>query len=137
MAGAIMFHSLDQAVAALKAAETVGCKVTLLSAHGAAATSGPGWFREVIAKARETCPGVRAEAILHCGDGAGDALAALRAGVAQIALDAPPGVVRRVASIARQQGSRLVKLPDQPVLDLLDEAEPLTACLAWLRDAPK
>ncbi len=137
MAGAIVIYSLDHAVAALKAAETVGCKVTLLSARGAAAASGPGWFREVVAMARQACPQVPVNAILDCGEGAGDALAALRAGVDRIALDAPPAVRRRVASMARQQGSRLVRMPDPPVLDLLDEVAPLTACLAWLQEGRK
>ncbi len=135
MAGPIVCHCLEHAVAALSAAQTLGCPVTLLSAAGAAGTSGPGWFREVIAQARESCPQVPVRAILRCGDHAGHALAALRAGVKEIALDAPPGVRRRVASMARRQGARLVRVPDGPVLDLLDEDAPLAACLNWLESS--
>ncbi len=137
MAGPIVFHTLEQAVAALTAAETTGRKVTLLSASGAAATSGPGWFREVIAAAEKSCPDAKFAAILDCGDLAGHALGALRAGVSAIALDAPAGVRRRVADIARQQGGRLVRPPAPPVLDLLDTEDALAACLEWLQPPPK
>ena len=137
MAGPIVCHSLGHAVAALTAAETLACDVTLLSAAGAAGTSGPGWFREVIAGAREICPRVQVSAILRCGDCAGHALAALRAGVGEIALDGSVAMRRRVASIAKQQGARLVRVPTTPALDLLDEAAPLEACLDWLRRSAK
>ncbi|MHA1570428.1 MAG: hypothetical protein ACTSWM_01305, partial [Alphaproteobacteria bacterium] len=118
---------------ALTAAETLGCPVTLLSAVGSAGATGPGWFREVIAQARETCPQAQSRAILRCGDCAGHALAALRAGVEEIALDAAAPVRRRVASMARQLGARLVRVPAEPVLDLIDEGAPLAACLNWLQ----
>jgi len=80
----IIVHSLDQAVAALKAAARTGRPIVLSSAPDAGIYAGPGWFGAVVAAAREAVPDARFSAILDCGDQAGAALAAIRAQIERV-----------------------------------------------------
>ncbi len=130
----IVVHSLDHARAALAAAAAAGGGVILLSAPGAAAYAGAGWFREVVARARDEFPDVPMTAILDCGDAVGIALGALRAGVAAISLTAPDPVRKKVVAIARQHGARLIERPTGPCLDLADHADALAASQRWVRN---
>lgn len=78
---AFTVHDADQALAVLAAADAVGRPVLLLSPPGAAAFLGAGFFRALADRARAVHPGADALFILDCADAAGDAMAALRAGV--------------------------------------------------------
>ena len=132
-APAIVVHSPAQAVAALEAAAEAGKPVLLLSAADAGLSAGAGWWREMIAAARDsvpaapaaapgTAPGAaRAEALLDCGDDAGAAQAALRAGIAAIVFTGRADVAERLADIARQHGSRLCRERPEAALDLGDD----------------
>ena len=130
--GPIIIHNLAHARAAITAAAELGVPVALHSAPDAAGYAGPGWFREVVALAHAEAPAAQVSAQLDCGAEPGHALAALRAGVAAVALAAPPGVRAKVAAIARQYGAQLVKPTIAPCLDLLDVADAVAACRAWL-----
>src|SRR3954469_16981665 len=118
---AIVVHSLAHAVAALQAAAEAGRPVLLLSAVDAGLSSGAGWWRQVIAAARDSVPAVQAAALLDCGDDAGAAQAALRAGVEAIVFSGPVEVAERLADIARQRERRVLTERPSPALDLGDD----------------
>ena len=112
---AVVIHGLPDARAAL----APGLPVTLLSASGAALFGGCLWWREVVARARAESPGVEVHAILDCADASGQAMAALRIGVAHLVLwEEAPGWGAVAAIAASQGGEVLVKPP--PALDLAD-----------------
>ena len=79
---AAIVHGADDARLAL----SIGLPVTLLSAPGAALYAGCGWWRALVRQALAAFPEVPAEDILDCGDGAGQALAALRIGQQRLVL---------------------------------------------------
>lgn len=127
---AIVFHGLDQAMAALAAAAALGVPVTLLSAPGAASYAGAGWFRAVVEQAQAAHPDAEAVALLDCGDQPGHALAALREGVTAIRFS---GITAdKIEDIAARYGARMVR--DRPEsLDLQEvSGDPIAACRAWL-----
>lgn len=130
---AVTFLNLDQAEAALQAAQSLDTRVTLLSAPDAAASVGPGWFDAVVALASQRVPEAEFDAVLDCGAAAGDALAALRHGVKVIRYSGANQVA--ISEIAEQQGAFV--LQERPVsLDLSDAAQAgqdlATACREWL-----
>lgn len=100
----IVVHALAHAVAALSAAAEAGRGITLISAPDAAIYAGPGWFREMIAAARVAAPAARCASVLDCGDDAGAAQAAIRAGVEAIVFTGRADVAERLADIAGRQG---------------------------------
>jgi hypothetical protein len=120
-APAIVVHSLGHAVAALQAAAEAGVPVLLLSAVDAGLSAGAGWWREVVAAARDSVPAARAGALLDCGDDAGAAQAALREGVEEIVFSGRDEVRERLADIARGRGSRVYRNRPPAALDLVDD----------------
>jgi acyl-CoA reductase-like NAD-dependent aldehyde dehydrogenase len=116
----IVVHGLAHAVAALQAAAEAGKKVTLLSAPDAGIAGGPGWWREMIAAAREQVPAAHCASLLDCGDDAGAAQAAIRGGVEAIVFTGRADVAERLADIAAQRGARLVTERPEAALDLAD-----------------
>jgi len=91
----------------------------LLSAPGAAGFLGPGAWRALVALA----PGY--PDALCCGDAAGDALAALRAGCRVLVLEAACPAFAAVAGAAAEVGA--VLLPARPAaleLDVIDLRRP-------------
>ena len=120
-APAIVVHSLGHAVAALQAAAEAGVPVLLLSAVDAGLSAGAGWWREVVAAARDSVPAARADALLDCGDDAGAAQAALREGVEEIVFSGHDEVRERLADIARGRGSRVHRNRPPAALDLVDD----------------
>ncbi|HWB51233.1 MAG TPA: hypothetical protein VG651_19125 [Stellaceae bacterium] len=105
--------------------------MVLLSAPDAGIYAGAGWFTALADAARAAVPDARVSAILDCGDDAGAAQAALRAGVAAIVFTGRPDVAERLAGIAASRGARL--LTRRPVADL-DLAAEFFADAATLRD---
>jgi hypothetical protein len=124
-APAIVVHSLGHAVAALQAAAEAGAPVLLLSAVDAGLSAGAGWWREVVAAARDSVrsspSGARVGALLDCGDDAGAAQAALRQGIEAIVFSGPDEVRERLADIARQRGGRVHRARPPAALDLGDD----------------
>jgi hypothetical protein len=117
----IIIHSLAHAVAALSAAAEAGRPVSLLSARDAGISAGPGWWREVIAAARETVPAAQSTSLLDCGDDAGAAQAAIRAGIEGIIYTGRADIAERLLDIAGQRGIRLVTVRPEAALDLETE----------------
>jgi hypothetical protein len=117
----VVVHALAHAVAALTAAARCGRPVALMSAVDAGIGGGPGWWRELVAAARRAAPAARATAALDCGDDAGAAQAALRAGVEVVIFTGCAQTARRLADIARQRGATLVTERPPAALDLGDD----------------
>lgn len=128
---AIVFHSIEHLNAALTAAQETGVELTLLTAPGAAAYLGAGWFREAVAAALAAHPDTRATMLLDCGERPGDALAAFRAGVPGVIFTGRADVADKLEHLARAHGA--VFRRNRPAAhDLLDTTDPLEACRRWL-----
>ncbi len=127
----VIIHSLDHARAALAAAAALDLPVTLLSASGAAAYAGAGWFDAVLRQAAAAVPSANFTAVLDCGDRADLVQAALRQGLRNVAYAGPKELARRLADIAGAQGATL-HLARPEALDLRDVADPERACRDWL-----
>lgn len=114
---AVIVHGLADARAALVAAAEAGCGVTLLSARGAAGYAGFGWWRALIATARDAVPGVPVEDVLDCDDLAGIAVEALHAGCRAIVFTGPEEQAAQLAALAEVCGARMLREPPS-ALDL-------------------
>lgn len=114
---AVIVHGLEDAVAALAAAAASGCGVTLLSAPGAAGYAGLGWWRALVAAAREAAPGVAVEDLLDCGDLAGIAVEALHAGCRAIVFTGNVAQAEQLGALAEACGARMLRSAP-PALDL-------------------
>jgi acyl-CoA reductase-like NAD-dependent aldehyde dehydrogenase len=114
----IIVHSLAHAVAALGAAAVAGRPITLASAPDAGIYAGPGWFGALVAAAREAVPAAQCAAVLDCGDDAGAAQAAIRAGIEAIVFTGRRDVAERLADIAGERGARVLTAHPVPALDL-------------------
>jgi delta 1-pyrroline-5-carboxylate dehydrogenase len=114
----IIAHSLAHAVAALRAAAEAGREIVIASAPDAGRYAGPGWWRELVAAARAGVPAAKATALLDCGDDAGAAQGAIRAGVEGIVFTGRTDVAARLADIAGQRDATLVTSRPEPALDL-------------------
>ena len=117
-ASVIIIHSLAHAVAALSAAADAGRPIVLASPPDAGIYAGPGWFREVMGAARPAVPEARSTALLDCGEDAGAAMAAIRAGVEAIVFTGPAELAARLADIAAQAGVRLLTERPAAILDV-------------------
>jgi hypothetical protein len=126
----VIFHGPGHVRAAMTAAQEAGTAIVLQSADSAAAYMGAPFFQEFISMAREEFPGVEVVGVLDCGADPGFALAAIREGIDRVRIDTAPDVRAAIADIAAQSGSAIDD-GSEPVLDLLDEADPLAACKAW------
>jgi fructose/tagatose bisphosphate aldolase len=115
---AIVIHSLAQAVAALSAAAEAGRPVVIASAPDAGIYAGPGWFREVLHGAHEAVPMAQFSSLFDCGDDAGAAMAALRAGLEAILFTGRDDMAARLVDIAAQAGARLATERPTAALDL-------------------
>ncbi len=115
----IIIHDLDHARWALAVARTAGRVVTLESPAGAAGWQGIGWWLALLTAIRVQFPDVTFASVLDCGDAPGLALAALRAGVPEVRLEAEPPVLAKIAGIAEQTGGRVGENPGGRALDLL------------------
>ena len=123
---AVVVHGFDQARAAL----APGLPVLLLSAAGAAAYAGAGWWRAMIEAALENHSDPAPDA-LDCSDLAGRALEALHVGCRIIILHpcpAYPAIVERAAPA--------LVLPARPAALDLDHPGAHRRLEAWLRAGP-
>ncbi|WP_207476748.1 hypothetical protein [Arenibaculum pallidiluteum] len=127
----ILVHGSAEVRAALGAAASLGVGVRLCSAPGAGCHGGGAWFRALIEDGRREFPEVPVTAVLDCADRPGAALAALRAGVPDVALAGKPDLLERVRAIAEAQGARL-HTPCAGGLDLRGRRDALEACRLWL-----
>ncbi len=112
-------HSLTQAVGAASAAAEAGHAVVIASAADAGISAGPGWFKAVIDAVRETAPTAEFSAVLDCGDDAGAAQGAIRAGIDAVVFTGREDVAARLQAIAEESNSRILTERPQPAHDLL------------------
>src|SRR5258708_22861117 len=115
---AFIVHSLAHAVAVLTAAAETGRPVLLLSPPDAGISAGPGWFRAMIGAAHAAVRAAGFTAILDCGDDAGAAQAAIRAGIEAVIFIGRPDVATRLADIAKQRGMALCTVRPPAAVDL-------------------
>lgn len=127
----VVFHDLGQARAAARAARAAGARLVLHSPAGAIRVFGPMMFREMVDALRREFPRLPVDSVLDCGDAAGRALGAIRAGVDAVRVDADPAVRARLAGIAEAHAVRIVEEP-LPALDLALVSDPDAACRAEL-----
>jgi hypothetical protein len=123
---AVIVHGLEMAHLAL----APGRPVTLLSAEGAAAYAGVGWWQALVGQARASYPATPMQDILDCGDAAGRALEALRARQVLLVLRADPRIWDDIAGRAAAQGGVLLR-EAPPALDLAQRGAVLRLA-AWL-----
>jgi len=114
----IIVHSLAHAIAALNTAAEQGRAVVLASAPDAGIYAGPGWFGALVNVARRAVPTAQATALLDCGDDAGAAQAAIRAGIEGIVFTGRAEIAARLADVAGQRGALLLTTRPEPALDL-------------------
>jgi hypothetical protein len=101
------------------AAAEAGCAVVIASAADAGIYAGPGWFKAVIDAVREAAPTAQFSAVLDCGDDAGAAQGAIRAGIEGIVFTGRKDAASRLAAIAQESNSRILTERPQPAHDLL------------------
>lgn len=109
-------HALSHAVTVLEAA--AARPVILVSAPDAGIYAGPGWFKALIDTARTAAPNATFKAILDCGDDAGAAQGAIRAGIDAVIFTGRIDVAERLAAIAAASGAQLLSTRPEPLLDL-------------------
>jgi hypothetical protein len=126
-------HSLSQAKAAVSAAAERNLAVTLVSAPGAAAFAGAGWFAALIRAARESQPQADVAGI-DCGPRADLVQAAFREKLAQAVFTGDARQVRPLREIARQWQAQILRRRPK-ACDLRHAADPAAACRAWLDKA--
>jgi acyl-CoA reductase-like NAD-dependent aldehyde dehydrogenase len=132
VSGRIIVHSLAQARAAVAAAGVLGVPVTLESAAGAGGYAGPLWFKALIDAACAAYPAAAVSAVLDCGDEAGTALGALRAGIGRVRFTGSAATRERIAAIAASLGATLEGEATGTALDLLEARDPEAAARAFL-----
>ncbi len=72
----------------------------------------------LVKAARDAVPAARFTTLLDCGDDAGAAQAAIRAGIEGIVFTGPAEIAGRLADIAGRKGARLVTARPAALLDL-------------------
>ncbi len=125
-------HDIDHARMAVRAAREDRAPVSLLSAPGAAAYLGPGYFHALVEIVAAEYPAVPVTGILDCGDAAGYAMAALREGVDTVIFTGPEEVRRKLVAIADDAAAVLAG-PPRDAIDLAGAADPEAVCLAAIR----
>ena len=101
---AVVVHGLADARLAL----AIGRPVTLLSAPGAACYAGCGWWRAMVAAAREAFPDAETTDVLDCLDHTGRAIEALRHGLRCLVLLPSAPARDDVAARAETLGATLL-----------------------------
>jgi len=124
-------HSLPQAKAAVSAAAERKIAVTLLSAPGAAAFAGAGWFAALIRAASESQPQVEISGILDCGPRADLVQAAFCEKLTQVVFTGDARQVRPLRDIARQWQAEILRRRPR-ACDLRHAADPAAVCAVWL-----
>ena len=120
-------HDTAQMTAVLEAAAATQRGAILLSAPGASAYLGAGWFRAALDRALAEAPGASDwTAYLDCADRAGDVMSALRAGVPGAIFTGDSQVAAKLAAMTEGRMSVLTARPES--LDLAAAAEPGVVC---------
>jgi len=128
---AVRVHGLDDALRTCAVANELEVAITLMSASAAVRSMGPAWFRNIAREVEQAYPDLDFEAVLDCGDAAGYALAALRAGVETIRFSGNASASGKIREIAAMYGSRVTRKPTQ-ILDIRGAPNAEAALRKWL-----
>jgi len=132
---AVVVHGRADVARAARIAAERGHPVTLLTAPGAADYAGPDALLAMIEAGLAEAPGADVRAVIDCGDAAGRAQAALRAGWRWVVFSGHASARTRLQGISAGLGARV--LAERPVaLDPLDRADAQAALSVWLEGAP-
>jgi hypothetical protein len=123
----IVIHGIDHARAACQSAmaleSTAAISLELWSARSAAGSLGPAWFGNITNIVQKEFPDLAIIGVLDCGDAPGNALAALRHGIACIYISAPSAVADKIRAIALHTKADVrTRRPSMP--DLMDYSDP-------------
>ncbi len=108
---AIIFHNLDQAEGAMAFAAASRRPLTLLTAPGAAAYGGPGFYLAMVESARQRYPRAAVRAILDCGDDGAMAQMALSLGWRGLVLRGKATVRDKVRQIGESYNAEVLARP--------------------------
>ena len=129
----VVFHSLSHATAALGAALQSSASVSLCTARGAVRYAGPDYLFDIVrlAAAETNNHGdPEANALIDCRDEPALVFAALRVGWRGVIYSGPKAYRHEVdAAVASYRATLVTRVPR--TLDLLDESDPVAACLKW------
>lgn len=132
----IIVHTLEDAVAALEAAEELNVPVTLQSAPDAIFYAGSLYLLHLFEQAQKLCPGAKGTFVLDAADGGAEALAAMQVGHKRLRTSADEQTRAQLKDIASQNGITIVE-GTEPTLDLAGVRDARAACLEWLKKAQK
>ncbi|MDP6876365.1 MAG: hypothetical protein QF521_22830 [Alphaproteobacteria bacterium] len=129
---AIIFHHAQQAEGALAVAAALRRPVTLLTAPGAAAYGGPGFYLAIVELAQQRYPEAQVRAILDCGDDGAMAQMALVLGWRCLVLRGKATVREKVSQIAHAHGAEVLPRPPRAFDPGPDEMDIAAWCHAHL-----
>ncbi len=132
---AIIFHHAQQAEDVLAVAATLQQPITLLTAPGAAAQGGPGFYLAMVELAQQRYPDARARAILDCGDDSALAQMALALGWRCLVLRGKATVRDKVQQIAKAYEAEVLPRPPKAFDPGPDEIDIAAWCQARLSPA--
>ena len=126
----IIYRTIEDAGAALTAADLCEVRAVLRTAPAAVAYAGAPYLKRIAEIAAGDARG-GAYLIADCGSDGAAAVAALRAGWPAVMVAGPRMMTAGVADIAAQLGAAC-HTRSPPALDLLGLGDPFAACVAWL-----
>ena len=96
---AVVIHGLVDARRACHIARDLGVEIQLVSSTDAVSYIGPTWFFNITLRVKQEFPDVVINTVLDCGDAAGGALAAWRAGIKSIHYAGNNNVAHKIEDI--------------------------------------
>ena len=132
---AIIFHHLQQAECALAAAAALRRPITLLTAPGAAAYGGPGFYLAMVEQAQARHPEAEVRAILDCGDDGAMAQMALSLGWRCLVLRGKATVRDKLRQIAAAYDAEILPRPPKALDPGAEATDIASRCNAFL-DTP-
>lgn len=100
----VLIRGLDDALSAAAAAGSAGTPLVLMAPPAAGAL----WLHRVVERVRGAHPELEVIGLLDCGDRAGEAQAALAAGLRLVLFTGSPDLADRLAAIAAARGAALL-----------------------------
>lgn len=132
---AIIFHHARQAEDALAVAAALRRPITLLTAPGAAAQGGPGFYLAMVELAQQRHPDAQVRAILDCGDDSAMAQMALALGWRCLVLRGKAVVRDKVQQIAKAYKAEVLPRPPKAFDPGPDEIDIVAWCRARISPA--
>jgi hypothetical protein len=133
--GEIVCHSVDHFRAAFSAISdlTPDQPPILRTAPGATDYAGVQFLWDIAELARPDSSRY-IEVVLDCGDNPATVFGALRTGWTKIAYSGPEQLRKKISSVVKRQGRKMITLNTGPVLDLFHSDQPTTDCAVWITD---